>query len=131
VKKEIKILVFSICVFISFGFLYSKTTPIYLEIPKYFPKPVYNFSENPLTEEGFQLGRNLFYDPILSKDNTISCASCHLQATGFTHVDHDLSHGIDGKIGTRNSLTLQNLAWSKNFMWDAGTCSNNQRSRNE
>jgi cytochrome c peroxidase len=44
-----------------------------------------------------------------------------LQQTGFTHVDHDLSHGIDGKIGTRNSLTLQNLAWSsKNFMWDGG-----------
>jgi cytochrome c peroxidase len=78
------------------------------------------FQKNPLTEEGFQLGRKLFYDPILSKDNTISCASCHLQQTGFTHVDHDLSHGIDGKIGTRNSLTLQNLAWSSNFMWDGG-----------
>jgi len=62
----------------------------------------------------------LFYDPLLSRDNTISCASCHLQATGFTHVDHDLSHGIEGKIGTRNSLALMNLAWSKNFMWDGG-----------
>ena len=95
-------------------------TPIYIDIPKNWPKPVYDFKNNPLTEEGFQLGRNLFYDPILSKDNTISCASCHLQATGFTHVDHDLSHGIEGKIGTRNSLTLQNLAWNKNFMWDGG-----------
>jgi cytochrome c peroxidase len=43
-----------------------------------------------------------------------------LQQTGFTHVDHDLSHGIDGKIGTRNSSTLINLAWNKNFMWDGG-----------
>ena len=62
----------------------------------------------------------MFYEPILSRDNTISCASCHLQVTGFTHVDHDLSHGIDGKIGNRNSLALMNLAWSKDFMWDGG-----------
>ena len=93
---------------------------INIEVPKNWPAPSYDFKNNPLTEEGFQLGRNLFYDPLLSKDNTISCASCHLQQTGFTHVDHDLSHGIDGKIGTRNALTLQNLAWSKTFMWDGG-----------
>lgn len=119
-KKNLKYLFFFLTIFISFGFLCSTTTPIYFDIPTGFPKPVYNFRDNPLTEEGFQLGRNLFYDPILSKDNTISCASCHLQQTGFTHVDHDLSHGIDGKIGTRNSITLQNLAWNKNFMWDGG-----------
>jgi cytochrome c peroxidase len=107
-------------ILISVGFALYETTPIYLDIPKNWPKPTYDFSKNPLTEEGFQLGRNLFYDPILSRDNTISCASCHLQATGFTHVDHDLSHGIEGKIGTRNSATLMNLAWSKSFMWDGG-----------
>ena len=73
-----------------------------------------------MTKGGFELGRHLFYDPILSRDNSISCASCHLQATGFTHVDHDLSHGIDGRIGTRNSMTIMNVAWSKNFMWDGG-----------
>jgi cytochrome c peroxidase len=114
--------------YLSFGILFiiivsfSKNyfNPIYFEIPNGFPKPFYDFKNNPLTEEGFELGRQLFYDPNLSKDSTISCASCHLQATGFTHVDHELSHGIDGKIGTRNSLTLQNLAWSKNFMWDGG-----------
>ena len=71
-------------------------------------------------QEVFQLGRHLFYDPILSRNNTISCSSCHLQQTGFTHVDHQLSHGIDGKIGTRNSMALINLAWNKNFMWDGG-----------
>ena len=109
-----------ILIFTALGFTHLGITPIYFEVPKKFPKPVYDFKNNPLTEEGFQLGRQLFYDPILSKDNTISCASCHLQQTGFTHVDHDLSHGIEGKIGTRNSLTLQNLAWSKNFMWDGG-----------
>ncbi len=109
-----------IVVIFSLAFGLFKTTPLYFEVPKGWPKAQYDFSKNPLTEEGFQLGRHLFYDPILSRDNTISCASCHLQATGFTHVDHDLSHGIEGKIGTRNSLALMNLAWSKKFMWDGG-----------
>jgi len=119
-KKIITTLTLGLMLFVFFSFSKWNTTPIYLDITKNWPKPVYDFSKNPLTEEGFQLGRNLFYDPILSRDNTISCASCHLQQTGFTHVDHDLSHGIDGKIGTRNSLTLQNLAWNKTFMWDGG-----------
>ncbi|WP_208012135.1 cytochrome-c peroxidase [Flavobacterium psychrotolerans] len=107
-------------ILVSLAFAIKETNPIYFKRPKSWPKPHYDFSKNPLTEEGFQLGRNLFYDPILSRDNTISCASCHLQATGFTHVDHSLSHGIDGKIGTRNSMALMNLAWSKSFMWDGG-----------
>ena len=119
-KKITLLLGFGIFIFGIFSFSKWYSTPIYLDIPKDWPKPVYDFSKNPLTEEGFQLGRNLFYDPILSRDNTISCASCHLQQTGFTHVDHDLSHGIEGRIGTRNSATLMNLAWNKNFMWDGG-----------
>lgn len=89
-------------------------------IPENFPKPVYNFHNNPLSEEGFQLGRNLFYDPILSRDSTISCASCHLQFTGFAHVDHEVSHGIDGRKGNRNVPALINLAWNKYFHWDGG-----------
>lgn len=107
-------------ILISLAFAKRITTPIYFNTPKGWPKPHYDFSKNPLTEEGFQLGRHLFYDPILSRDSTISCASCHLQATGFTHVDHSLSHGIDGKIGTRNSMALVNLAWTKDFLWDGG-----------
>ena len=118
--KSIKIIVFGVFLFGILAFSKSYFTPIYIDVPKNWPKPVYDFSKNPLTEEGFQLGRHLFYDPILSRDNTISCASCHLQQTGFTHVDHDLSHGIDGKIGTRNSMTIMNLAWAKSFMWDGG-----------
>lgn len=120
-KKHIIYVLFigSIALF-SLAFSFLTPTPIHLQIPKGWPKPHYDFSKNPLTEEGFQLGRQLFYDPILSRDSTISCASCHLQATGFTHVDHELSHGIEGKIGTRNSMTLMNLAWSKSFMWDGG-----------
>jgi len=87
-------------------------------IPVSWPKPVYDFSKNPLTLDKINLGRALFYDPILSKDNTISCASCHTSYSAFTHVDHDLSHGIYDSIGTRNSPALMNLAWQSSFMWD-------------
>ncbi len=118
-KFRLFLIILSVLIF-SLAFTFLRPTPLYFKIPTGWPKPNYDFSKNPLSEEGFQLGRQLFYDPILSKDSTISCASCHLQATGFTHVDHSLSHGIDGKIGTRNSMTMMNLAWSKTFMWDGG-----------
>ena len=112
--------VLGLLILICLAFSNQFTTPLYIEVPKDWPQPKYDFKKNPLTEEGFQLGRHLFYDPIISRDSTISCASCHLQQTGFTHIDHQLSHGIDGKIGTRNSLALINLAWNKDFMWDGG-----------
>jgi cytochrome c peroxidase len=102
------------------SFTVLKLHKTFLDYPAYWPAPAYDFVKNPVTEDGFELGRQLFYDGILSRDGTISCASCHLQATGFTHVDHDLSHGIDGRIGTRNSLALVNLAWNTSFMWDGG-----------
>ncbi len=86
--------------------------------PESWPKPVYDFESNPLTQAKIDLGRKLFYDPILSKDNMISCASCHLSYTAFTHVDHALSHGVGDSIGVRNSMSLVNMAWSKHFMWD-------------
>jgi cytochrome c peroxidase len=87
-------------------------------VPVNFPKPIYNFSKNPLSENKILLGRTLFYDPILSKSNSISCESCHSPFSSFTHVDHALSHGIQDSIGTRNSPALMNLAWQKFFMWD-------------
>ncbi len=68
--------------------------------------------------EKVELGRMLFYEPLLSKDNTISCASCHSPYNAFAHTDHDLSHGINDRIGTRNAPALFNLAWQKSFMWD-------------
>ena len=119
-KKTITFFAFGILILLILAFSKSYNTPLYFEVPRTWPEPKYDFKKNPLTEEGFQLGRHLFYDPILSRDNTISCQSCHLQQTGFTHVDHQLSHGIEGKIGTRNAMVLINLAWNKNFMWDGG-----------
>lgn len=86
--------------------------------PSYFPSPDYDFINHPLDSTVIELGRKLFYDPILSLDGTISCSSCHLSYTGFTHVDHALSHGIGDSIGRRNAPALINLAWNENFMWD-------------
>ncbi len=87
-------------------------------VPQNWEKPVYNFDKNPLTEQNVLLGRALFYDPLLSTDHSISCASCHSPFSAFTHIDHAVSHGIDNRLGTRNSPTLMNLAWQRSFMWD-------------
>jgi cytochrome c peroxidase len=103
-------------------FLAAKPIKIYkLDYPDYWPKPAYKFEKKPLTKDGIFLGRKLFYDPILSLDSTISCASCHLSYTAFTHVDHKLSHGIKDKIGNRNAMSLVNLAWNTSFMWDGAS----------
>ncbi len=90
------------------------------EVPTNFPSPVYRFTNNPVTEAGFALGRRLFYDPVLSVDHTISCASCHQPFAAFAQLDHDLSHGVDNCEGTRNTPALFNLVWQKAFMWDGG-----------
>jgi len=88
--------------------------------PANFPQPVYHFNTNPVTEAGFELGRKLFYEPRLSRNNTISCGSCHIQSAGFTQHGHDVSHGIDDRLGSRNSPPIMNLAWSPTLMWDGG-----------
>lgn len=88
--------------------------------PSNFSTPVYDFSKNPVTEDGFQLGRTLFYDGMLSRDGTISCGECHRQEYAFTHHQHDISHGIEDRIGERNAPAIQNVAWMKEFFWDGG-----------
>lgn len=95
-------------------------TPLELKIPSNFPAPIYNLSNNPLTEEGVELGKMLFYDSRLSRNNTISCGFCHMQPTAFTHHGHDVSHGVDDKLGRRNSLPIQNAIFLKTFFWDGG-----------
>ena len=91
-----------------------------LDFPKNFPKPVYDFKDNTPTPAGFTLGRKLFYDPILSRDSSISCGFCHQRIAAFSHFDHPISHGINGLLGKRNVPPLQNLIWQNAFMWDGG-----------
>ena len=89
-------------------------------IPDGWPQPVYTFSTNTISEAKFILGRSLFYETLLSKDNTISCGSCHQQFVAFAHAEHDVSHGISGQLGNRNSPSLFNLNWHTSFMHDGG-----------
>jgi cytochrome c peroxidase len=88
------------------------------EIPAGFPQPVYTFRDNPLSKEGFELGRKLFYDGRLSIDNLHPCSSCHQQIGGFGTFEHDRSHGVFDSHTLRNAPVLFNLAWSTSFHWD-------------
>lgn len=89
-------------------------------IPEGWPQPYYRFTDNVLSTEKFKLGRALFYETMLSADNTISCGSCHQQFAAFAHSAHQFSHGINGLVGTRNAPALQNLNWNPSFMHDGG-----------
>lgn len=97
-----------------------QSTPLSFTIPAGFPEPTYKFESNPLTKEGFELGRKLFYDGLLSKDGNFACASCHQQFAAFSTFDHDLSHGFNNQFTTRNAPALFNLVWLKGLHWDGG-----------
>jgi len=88
------------------------------EIPTGFAAPVHTFSDNPLSKEGFELGRKLFYDGRLSIDNQHPCSSCHQQIAGFGTFQHDRSHGVNDSHTLRNAPVLFNLAWNTGFHWD-------------
>ena len=96
--------------------------PYLLEVPELFQQKLIAPlipTNNPLTEEGIALGKKLFFDKKLSKDNTQSCASCHNPRNSFTDSLR-FSLGVDGLPGSRNSMPLFNLAWNFNdkFAWD-------------
>lgn len=92
-------------------------TPYELELPSWLGMPFIP-SDNPLTTAGVDLGRHLFYDPILSGDKTMSCSSCHHQDKGFAD-GLAVSKGIDGIEGRRSAMPLINLAYNtKGFFWD-------------
>lgn len=93
-------------------------TPVNFEVPANFPEPNYDFSANPLTEEGIALGKALFYDGQLSSTGVVSCGFCHEQSFSFTHHGHTISHGVNGEEGFRNTQPLHNLAFYKEFTWD-------------
>lgn len=97
-------------------------TPYNLKIPPFFEENIEEPeipADNPLTVEGIALGKKLFFDPILSANNTQACADCHRPQTGFSD-SRRFSIGIDGSIGSRNSMPLHNLAWNYDgkFFWD-------------
>ncbi len=93
--------------------------PIFVDPPRPqgFPEMVIP-ENNPLTEAGIELGRHLFYDPILSRDSTIACASCHFPSAGFSD-NNALAIGIDGQVSPRSSMSLLDVGFFNNgLFWD-------------
>lgn len=88
--------------------------------PPEFGEPLYKGGDMPLSSASIALGRKLFYDPILSRDSSISCGSCHSQVHAFADHGVALSYGVEGRKGTRNAPALSNLAWHSSFMNDGG-----------
>lgn len=90
--------------------------------PSYFGVPLIPKDIAPLEEDVVELGRKLFYDPILSSDSTVSCASCHKQEFAFS--DNKLfSEGVGGRRTSRHSMSITNMAWQTRFFWDGRAAS--------
>ena len=89
-----------------------------LDLPAGFSQPEIP-AENQLTKARIELGRKLFYEPLLSLDSTISCSSCHLQEKAFTD-GLAISIGVNNALGMRNAPTLANIGYSNSFFHDGG-----------
>ena len=89
-----------------------------LEIPNGFPEINYP-NDNLPNHERIALGKRLFFDPILSRDSSISCGSCHFQEFAFAD-NKAVSPGVESKLGTRNSMSLVNLAYADFFLREGG-----------
>jgi cytochrome c peroxidase len=90
--------------------------PIQIAAPLGLP-PIPVPADNPLTEETIALGRRLYYDPQLSVDGTISCASCHAPEFAFSDKE-PTSEGVGKKHGTRHAPTVINSVYSELQFWD-------------
>jgi cytochrome c peroxidase len=97
-------------------YLPAKFTPYRFEMNATFPIPDLP-RDNPLIEERVALGKKLFHEPVLSKDNTLSCASCHDARHAFSDPRR-YRVGVRDQVGTRNAMPLFNLAWKNSFFWD-------------
>ena len=92
--------------------------PFPIDIPAGFPSMDVP-DDNPLTQGRVALGKELFFDPILSKDQSISCGSCHQPEFSFTDQEA-LSFGVEKKLGERNAPQLANVAFKPFFFKDGG-----------
>lgn len=98
----------------------AEVTPyeiVYPEVIAARIPPIVIPADNPMTVQGVELGRKLFYEKLLSADNTQACATCHLSENSFTDP-LKFSVGIDNIEGTRNAMPLFNLGWGTSFFWD-------------
>ena len=97
-------------------FVLLQTLAVPLGLDAYLPVP----ETNPLTKEKVDLGRKLFFDARLSRDNTVSCATCHDPALGFTD-GRPVGVGVAGRTGPRRVPRIVNRVYGKSFFWDGRT----------
>ena len=99
------------------GFRRQGPEPLHIDYPVYFGNRTFVPDDNPTTVEGVALGRRLFYEKALSANQQISCGTCHRQELAFTDGTV-FSTGVDGTLQPRNTMSLVNLLWVRNFFWD-------------
>ena len=87
-----------------------------LKLSRRLPLPALPL-DNPLLQSRVDLGRKLFFDPLLSVDGTVSCAGCHQKSVAFSDAKVK-SSGVGGQESLRHSMPLFNLAWKDAFFWD-------------
>ncbi len=86
-----------------------------------FPK------DNPYSEDKALLGKTLFYDPRLSKSDQIACASCHDPELGWCD-NRTFSFGHNRQLGTRNAMSILNVAYARTLFWDGRAASLEEQS---
>lgn len=89
--------------------------PYVWDLPPWVPEPVVP-ADNPMSFAKVELGRYLFYDRRLSANQSLSCASCHQQALGFTD-GKARSPGVNGEVGVRSAMALANVAYLPVLTW--------------
>ena len=92
------------------------------EVPLGFTNKPNAPADNPVTAEKISLGRKLFFDPVLSHDGTVACASCHRPEAAFANNDK-VAIGISGRKGTRNVPSILNRGYGETFSWDGRAAS--------
>lgn len=115
--KRVSIFVWSALFFV-FGCTKDEPVPYEQQIPSWFPAMEIP-SENQLTSARIELGRKLFYEPLLSSDSAVSCGKCHQLSKGLTD-GLPISIGVDDAMGLRNAPTLTNIGYSPRFFHDGG-----------
>lgn len=111
------ILTLSACSTNDYETIVYENPEIAFDIPDGFPQPNSSIYTNKPTKYGVELGKLLFNDKRFSADNSVSCASCHIQSNAFADTNIQ-AIGIEGRIGLRNTPPIQNLAFMKFYNWD-------------
>jgi cytochrome c peroxidase len=97
-------------------------TPFVVNLPQGFPALAVPDYEQPLTRAKVELGQKLFFDPILSVNGTVACATCHQPEHAFT-TPIPVPTGVFGRRGARNAPTLTNVGYNRSFFWHGGSTS--------